>query len=95
MPKIIITHEVDNVEHWLTSTKRQEVFAGIARNIETFVHPTEANKTGVTMEVDDMDALGAMLQSDVGAAAMKYDGVRPETVTMLLGTHKLGGNANE
>jgi len=87
MPKIIITHEVDNVEHWITSTKRQEVFAGIVKNIETFVHPTDPNKVGLTMEVDDMDALGAMLQSDVGAAAMKYDGVRPETVTMYVVRH--------
>jgi len=85
MPKIIITHEVDNVEHWLASTKRQEVFAGVAKHVETFVHPTEANKVGLTMEADDMDALGALMQSDVGAAAMKHDGVREETVVMLIG----------
>ena len=86
MPKIMIIHEVDNVDHWLTSPKRQEVFSGIAENIETFVHPTEANKVGLTMVIDDMDAFGALLQSDVGAAAMKHDGVRPETIVMLIGT---------
>jgi len=84
MPKLIITHEVDNVDHWLASPKRQEVFAGVAENIVTYVHPTEANKVGLTMSVDDMDALGALLQSDVGAAAMKHDGVRPDTIVMLI-----------
>lgn len=85
MPKLIVTHEVDDVDHWLASPKRQEVFAGVAENIETYVHSADANKVGLTMEVDDMDALGALLQSDVGAAAMEHDGVRPETIVMLIG----------
>lgn len=86
MPKIIIMHEVDDVAHWLASPKRQEVFSGVAENIETYVHPTEANKVGLSMTVSDMDALGAMLQSDVGAAAMKHDGVRPDTIVMMIGS---------
>ena len=39
MPKLIATHEVDDVADWLASPKRQEVFAGVATNITTFVHP--------------------------------------------------------
>ena len=85
MPKIIMMHEVDNVDHWLASPKRQEVFAGIAENVETYVDPTKVNRVGLSMTVADMDALGAMLQSDIGAAAMKHDGVRPETVVMMIG----------
>ncbi len=85
MPNIIVMHEVDNVDHWLASPKRQEVFAGIAENIETYVHPSDANKVGLTMVVDDMDAFDALMQSDVGAAAMKHDGVRPDTIVMLIG----------
>ena len=85
MPKLIFTHEVDDVEHWLISPKRQEVFAGVAENIETYVHPTEPNRVGLSMAVKDMDALDALLQSDVGAAAMKHDGVRPDTIVMLIG----------
>lgn len=86
MPKLIVTHEVDDVAHWLASPKRQDVFAGVAQNIETFVHPTEANKVGLTMMVDDMDAFDAVMQSDAGAAAMKHDGVRPDTVVLLIGS---------
>lgn len=29
MPKVIVTHEVDNVEHWLASPKHKDVFAGV------------------------------------------------------------------
>lgn len=84
MPKLIVTHEVDDVDHWLSSRKREEVFAGIAENIETYVHSTQANKVGLTMTVNDMDAFGALMQSDLGAATMKHDGVRPDTVVVLV-----------
>jgi len=84
MPKIISTHEVDDVAHWLASPKREEVFSGVAKNICTFIHPTDPNKVGLTMEIADMGAFEAILQSDAGAAAMKHDGVRPETVVVLI-----------
>ncbi len=86
MPKVIIMHEVDDVDHWLASPKREEVFSGVAENIETFVHPTKANKVGLSMAIGDMDAFGAIMQSDAGAAAMKHDGVRPDTIVMMIGT---------
>ena len=84
MPKVISTHEVDDVAHWLASPKREEVFSGVAKNICTFVHPTDPNKVGLTMEIADMGAFEAILRSDAGAAAMKHDGVRPETVVVLI-----------
>ncbi|MEP1209851.1 MAG: hypothetical protein ABJM29_21195 [Rhizobiaceae bacterium] len=84
MPKIISTHEVDDVAHWLASPKREEVFAGVAENIRTFVHPSEPNQVGLTMDINDMAAFEAVLQSDAGAEAMKFDGVRPETVVVLI-----------
>ena len=83
MPRLIATHEVDDVAHWLTSPKRQEVFAGVAENIRTFVNPDDPNSVGLTMDVADMAAFEAVLQSEAGAEAMKYDGVRPETVVVL------------
>ena len=84
MPKLITTHEVDDVDHWLTSPKRQEVFAGVAENIRTFVNPDAPNSVGLTMDVADMAAFEAVLKSEAGAAAMKYDGVRPETIVVLI-----------
>lgn len=39
MPKLIATHEVDDVAHWLSSPKRGEVFGSVASDIRTFVDP--------------------------------------------------------
>jgi hypothetical protein len=84
MPKLVITHEVDDVAHWRASPKREEVFAGVASNITTFVHPSEANRVAVTMDVADMTAFEKVIASEAGAAAMKYDGVRPQTLVVYL-----------
>ena len=84
MPKLIATHEVADVAHWLASPKREEVFAGVATNITTFVHPSDSHRVAVSMDVADMDAFDAVMKSEAGAAAMKYDGVRPETVVVFI-----------
>ena len=84
MPRIVATHEVDDVAHWLSSPKRDEVFAGIATNLTTYVLPGNGNKVALTMDVPDMDALDAMMKSEAGADAMKFDGVRPDTVVIYV-----------
>jgi hypothetical protein len=84
MPKLIATHEVDDVAHWLSSPKRAEVFGSVAKDICTFVDPSNPNRVGLSMDVSDMDAFQAIMTSDAGAAAMKYDGVRPETLVVLV-----------
>ncbi len=84
MPKLIATHEVDDVAHWLASPKREEVFGLVATNITTFVHPSDPNRVALSMDVADMDAFDAVMKSDAGAAAMKYDGVRPETLVVFV-----------
>ncbi|MGI9401784.1 MAG: hypothetical protein ACR2O0_11055 [Rhizobiaceae bacterium] len=82
MPRIVATHEVDDVAHWLASPKREEVFAGIATNIETFVHPSDPNRVALIMDISDLAAFEAVLNSQAGADAMKFDGVRAETVVL-------------
>ena len=84
MPKLVATHEVDDVAHWLASPKRAEVFAGIATNLQTYVLPGDGNRVALSMEVADMDALDAMMKGDAAAAAMKHDGVRPDTLMMYV-----------
>lgn len=84
MPKLVATHEVEDVAHWLASPKRAEVFAGVATNIATFVLPGDANRVAVTMDVADMAAFTAVMKSEAGAAAMKHDGVRPDTVVVYV-----------
>jgi hypothetical protein len=44
MPKLIATHEVNDVAHWLASPKRAEVFGSAVTNIRTYVDPQ--NPTG-------------------------------------------------
>jgi hypothetical protein len=80
MPKLIAIHEVNDIAHWLASPKREEAFAGVATNITTYVLPGSSNKVALSMEVADMEAFGALMESDVAAEAMKYDGVRPDTI---------------
>ncbi|MEM7461047.1 MAG: hypothetical protein AAF362_00015 [Pseudomonadota bacterium] len=84
MPKIVAIHEVDDVAHWLTSPKREELFSGVVTDIKTFVHPDNPNRVALFMDVSDMDAFEELLKNEAGAAAMKYDGVRPETVEIYL-----------
>lgn len=84
MPKLVATHEVNDVAHWLASPKREEVFAGVATNITTYVLPGDSSRVAVTMDVADMDALDALMKSEAAAEAMKYDGVRPETLLMYV-----------
>ena len=84
MPKLIATHEVNDVAHWLASPMREQAFAGIATNITTYVLPGDSNRVALSMDVADMAAFDAVMKSDVAAKAMKHDGVRPETLVMYI-----------
>ncbi len=84
MTTVMIFHEVDDVPHWLSSPKREEAFGPMGISVQTFVDPQGSNRVGLLAEVPDMDALMEMLQSDLGVEAMKFDGVRPETIVMLV-----------
>ena len=84
MPKLIATHEVDDVAHWLSSPKRVEVFGSVAKDIRTFVDPENPSRVGLSMDVSDMDAFQAVMESGAGAEAMQYDGVRQSTLVVLV-----------
>ena len=85
MPKLIATHEVDDVAHWLASPKRAEIFATIGvTNIRTFVNPQNRNSVGLIMDVPDLDAMAAMLESPEGKAAEEHDGVLAETIEIFI-----------
>ena len=56
MPKLIATHEVDDVAHWLSSPRRVEVFGAVAKDIRTFVDPENPSRVGLSMDVSNMDA---------------------------------------
>ena len=84
MATYVIFHEVDDVEHWLASTRRDEVFGPLGISIRTFVDPENANRVGLLAEIPDLDVFNEIMGSSVGADAMSHDGVRPETLVMLV-----------
>jgi hypothetical protein len=85
MPTIFAHHDVRDTEHWLASPKREEVFGPLGvTNIRTFVDPEQPTRVGVLMDVADLDALMAAMESDAAAEAMAYDGVVAETLVMLV-----------
>jgi hypothetical protein len=84
MTTVMIFHEVDDVDHWVQSPKREEFFGPLGMTARTFVDPDKTNRVGLIVEVPDLDALQAALASEGAAEAMKFDGVRPETIVMLV-----------
>jgi hypothetical protein len=84
METVIAYHEVEDVDHWLASPKRAEFFAAHGMSARAFRDPEGSNRVGVLIETPDMDTLESALQGEDAAAAMKHDGVRPETILMLV-----------
>ena len=79
----LVLHEVEDVEHWLKSGKREEFFGPLGITTRTFHDPNGSNRVGLIAEIPDMDAFQAAMQTDAAADAMKHDGVRPETLLIL------------
>jgi hypothetical protein len=85
MPTVIGHHDVKDTAHWLASPKREEVFGPLGvTNIRTFVNPQNPTQVAVLMDVADMDAVMALMQSEAGAEAMAYDGVLADTLVLLV-----------
>ena len=85
MPTIIGHHDVTDTDHWLASPKREEFFGPLGvKNIRTFVDPTNRSRVAVLMDVPDMDALNAAMETPAAEEAMEHDGVLPETLVILI-----------
>ena len=79
----LIFHEVDDVEHWLRSPKREEVFGPIGIKVRPFRDPQGSNRVGLIAEIPDMGAFQEFMQTDAAAEAMRHDGVHPDTILVL------------
>ena len=85
MPTVMAYHDVKDTEHWLASPKREEFLGPLGvTNIRTFVDPEKPTRVGVMMDVPDMDAMLAAMETEEAAAAMAFDGVLPETLVILV-----------
>jgi hypothetical protein len=85
MPKILVHHDVDDTEHWLAQPTREEFFGPLGvTDIKTYTNPEKPTQVGLTMDVPDLDALVAALQTPEAAEAMKKDGVHADTVVICV-----------
>lgn len=85
MPTVFAHHDVKETDHWLASPKREEFFGPLGvTNIRTFVSPENPNRVGILMDVPDLEAVAAALETEDAAATMAHDGVLPETLVVLV-----------
>ena len=84
METVLAFHEVDDVDHWLASPKREEFFGQLGGTVRTFKDRDGSNRVGLIIETPDRAALEEALQTEAAADAMKHDGVRPATMVVLL-----------
>jgi hypothetical protein len=55
-----------------------------SRTSKTFVDPQNPGHVAIVMEVPDLDAFMAAMQTEAAAEAMAHDGVMPETLVILV-----------
>jgi ketosteroid isomerase-like protein len=84
---ILVTHEVEEASRWLAAWQgegiRHEHFAQHgAPNVRVFQHTEKANLTGLLIDVEDMEAFQAYLDSEDGAKAKAEDGVKDATMSV-------------
>jgi hypothetical protein len=90
MTTMIAFHEVEDGERWAKAWRkgpgsRHEMLAEAGVTVaRTFRDPENPNSTGLIWEVSDMEKLQALMESDEGKQAMAEDGLKPETLRMLV-----------
>ena len=85
MPTVMAHHDVNDKDHWLASPRREQFFGPLGvTNIRTFVDPENPTRAGLVMDVPDMEAVMAAMETEAAGDAMAYDGVLPETLVFLV-----------
>jgi len=85
LPTVFAYHDVKDKDHWLASSNREKFFGPLGvTDVKEFVDPTNSTRVGLLMNVPDLDALVAALQTPEAAKAEEEDGVLAETIVMLV-----------
>ena len=85
MPTVMAYHDVKDKDHWLASPRREQFFGPLGvTNIRTFVDPENPTRVGLVMDVPDMDAVMAAMETEAAGDAMAHDGGLPETLVILV-----------
>lgn len=83
MPRVIITHDIRDVDRWLAGKDERAAAMPGATGVTDLVALDGSTKAAVTFETDDLDALKAMLESmppEVAAQAESHGVIPPFTV---------------
>lgn len=84
MRTVLIVHEVDDVDSWLSSPRRREMFGPLGITARTFVDSAWPNLVGLVVKTPSLDLLHEAIESTGAVVAMRRDGVRLETVQVLI-----------
>ena len=89
MTTMIAFHDVEDGEHWAKAWRkgpgsRHEMMAKFGITARTFRDPDNPNSTGLIFEVSDMEKFQAALASDELKQSMAEDGLKVETLRMLV-----------
>ncbi len=84
MPKIVITHAVEDIDRWLQGKegRRAALESGTGSNVTDYVAADGSNNIAVTADVSDVATLQGMLASpppEVLAAMQDHGVVQPIT----------------
>jgi hypothetical protein len=84
MPKLVATHDVKDVDHWVSKhDERVEIFSGFATNIVSYVAADGSNRVALSADITDMAAMAAYMQSPKAAEGMEAHGVSSQPVMHL------------
>jgi hypothetical protein len=84
MPKVIFTHAVKDVDHWVARhAERAALFADWGSNLVDHVSADSGNTVALSIDVHDMDAMKSALAGADMAAAKQAHGVL-EPVAMFV-----------
>ena len=89
MTTAIVFHEVQDGTVWANAWKqgpgsRHELFGRIGVKCRTFRDPNNPSSLGLILEIPEMAAFEALLKSDEGQRAMRQDGLKVETMRVLV-----------
>jgi hypothetical protein len=81
---MVMVYEVDDVDSWLASPRRRELFGPLGISARTFVDHARPNHVGLVVETPSMELFQEATGSPCALAAMRNDGVRVETIQVLI-----------
>jgi uncharacterized membrane protein len=86
MPRVVISHNVVDIQRWLEGkAEREAALSAMGSNVVDTVALDGSNKIALTADIDDLAALEAMLTSPPPelAALMEKHGVIPPFTTFV------------